>query len=208
MIWELGQGVVLGLGAAVPIGPVNVEIARRVLRGGFRAGVALGAGACTIDMTYALLVCAGIGRWLGENRVVATVIGIAGVLVLAWLAYGCFRAAAKGIAAGTETAHPPVSVGTGYVQGLVMTASNPVTLAFWFVALPAAVGITAGQVNGLGWVCAGVGTGALAWVVGFSGVLAFVGRWKRGGWMVLLDLVGGAILTGFAALAAWRVVRP
>ena len=37
------QGILIGLGAAVPIGPVNVEIARRTLRGGFLAGLFLGA---------------------------------------------------------------------------------------------------------------------------------------------------------------------
>ena len=34
----IAKGIALGLGAAVPIGPVNVQIARRTLRGGFGAG--------------------------------------------------------------------------------------------------------------------------------------------------------------------------
>ena len=37
---EIANGVLIGLGAAVPIGPVNVEIARRTLRSGWAAGVA------------------------------------------------------------------------------------------------------------------------------------------------------------------------
>ena len=49
------RGVIFGLGAAVPIGPVNVEIARRTLRAGFRSGFFLGCGAVTIDVTYAIL---------------------------------------------------------------------------------------------------------------------------------------------------------
>ena len=34
----LGGGILLGLGAAAPIGPVNLEIARRAMRFGFWAG--------------------------------------------------------------------------------------------------------------------------------------------------------------------------
>ena len=41
----LSRGILLGWGVAVPLGPVNVEIARRTLRGGFRAGFFLGMGA-------------------------------------------------------------------------------------------------------------------------------------------------------------------
>ena len=54
------KGLALGLGAAVPIGPVNVEIARRVLRNGFRNGFALGCGAVSIDVSYAVLSSLGL----------------------------------------------------------------------------------------------------------------------------------------------------
>src|SRR5215213_940832 len=51
----VAAGILLGLGAAIPIGPVNVEIARRALRHGFWAGVALGLGAVTVDVFYAIV---------------------------------------------------------------------------------------------------------------------------------------------------------
>src|SRR5437763_1564805 len=90
----LARGVVLGLGAAVPIGPVNVQIARRALRHGFLAGFALGCGAVTADITYAALSSLSFARLL--NRPPATqVIGAAGVLLLAYLGVSCFRAAAQ-----------------------------------------------------------------------------------------------------------------
>ncbi|MGA2501211.1 MAG: LysE family transporter [Tepidisphaeraceae bacterium] len=56
MFAAIGKGIILGLGAAAPIGPVNVEIARRTLRGGFPAGFFLGLGAVTVDVSYAILV--------------------------------------------------------------------------------------------------------------------------------------------------------
>src|SRR4051812_50000553 len=55
------NGVLFGLGAAVPIGPVNVEIARRALRGGVWGGGGLGCGAGTPGVGYTLLYSIGVG---------------------------------------------------------------------------------------------------------------------------------------------------
>jgi threonine/homoserine/homoserine lactone efflux protein len=65
----VGQGVLIGLGAAVPIGQVNVMIARRTLRGGFWPGFAVGAGASSIDVMYAMLSSLGFGAVLASPRV-------------------------------------------------------------------------------------------------------------------------------------------
>ena len=94
----LARGVLLGLGAAVPIGPVNVEIARRTLRGGFPAGFCLGCGAVTVDVTYAVVSSLSFTRLLTDPRV-SRVISAAGVAVLAYLAVQCFRAAARAMRA-------------------------------------------------------------------------------------------------------------
>src|SRR5436305_295957 len=90
----LARGVLLGLGAAVPIGPVNVEIARRTLRGGFPGGFALGCGAVTVDILYAALSSLSFTRLLPAPAV-ARVVGAAGVVLLLYLAVLCFRAAAR-----------------------------------------------------------------------------------------------------------------
>ena len=78
------KGVALGIGAAAPIGPVNVEIARRVLRGGFRRGFALGCGAVTVDVTYAVVSSLGLGRLLDRHGIAIT-LGIFGSALLVFL---------------------------------------------------------------------------------------------------------------------------
>ncbi|MGH7179807.1 MAG: LysE family transporter, partial [Tepidisphaeraceae bacterium] len=60
----LAKGVLFGLGAAATIGPVNIEIARRTLRAGFGAGFALGCGAVSVDVAYAILSAFGISPLL------------------------------------------------------------------------------------------------------------------------------------------------
>lgn len=207
-------GVLLGIGAAAPIGPVNVEIARRTLRGGFRAGCALGCGAVSVDVFYAILASQGLRRVL-DRPAIMLALGIAGATMLLWLAIMCFRGArhawhADPITAAESKTATGQSVHAAYVTGVLMTLLNPITLAFWFVAVPGALGpITEEPRRDLPMICAGVFVGTLSWVVFFAGLLALLGRRltsrRRAAWLAVADLVGGLTLLGFAILALWRL---
>jgi L-lysine exporter family protein LysE/ArgO len=199
---------VAGVGAAAPIGPVNVEIARRTLRGGFRAGFALGCGAVSVDVFYAILSSQGLKRVVARPGVVAT-LGVAGAAMLLYLAGMSFRAAwrarkADPIETGSQRRE---TVRGAYVTGVLMTLLNPMTLGFWFVAVPGALGpITEEPSRDLPMICAGVFVGTLGWVVLFAGLLALAGRrHRRRAWLAAADALGGATLLGFALLALWRL---
>src|SRR5689334_18217860 len=118
------KGLLLGLGAAVPIGPINVEIARRTLRAGFRAGVAIGAGAVTVDMTYAIVASLGM-RPLLTFKPLAYTITIAGIALLTFLGLASIAAARRAATHDplTDAGSVP-SVRRGYITGLFMTALN------------------------------------------------------------------------------------
>lgn len=208
VVQSLLQGVLLGLGAAVPIGPVNVEIARRTLRSGFRAGFVLGCGAVTVDITYALLSSLSLAPLLVRPMVQA-VLGTGGIALLLYLTTLCFISMVRSLRAAGSPLDEPVapSVRSGYVTGFFMTLLNPLTLAFWFLVVPA----TAGRVgDGSGWVlmvvCGGVFLGTISWVVSFSGLLAWAGRFRRNWWIVAADATGGLILLGFALAAGWAML--
>jgi L-lysine exporter family protein LysE/ArgO len=220
----LKLGIVLGLGAAAPIGPVNVEIARRTLRGGFVPGFALGCGAVSVDVLYAVLSNLGLQRVLDRPAVYWS-LAVGGVAVLLYLSMLCFRAAwrarrtdpvavaiaADHDAAAAETpAEPRGRTARGaYANGVAMTLLNPLTLAFWFVAVPGTLGpITEDARAHLPMICAGVFAGTLSWVVAFAGVLAVAGRYRRAWWMAAADALGGATLLAFALAALWRLLRP
>ena len=214
----IAKGVLLGLGAAAPIGPVNVEIARRSLRGGFRAGFLLGCGAVTIDVTYAILTSLGVRPLLSRPRVMAT-LGIAGAAVLVYLGVMCFVSAARQWRTTTANADPEKAKPANpdpekekpterhYVTGLAMTSLNPMTLAFWCVVVPGMAGQwSANPVRDLPWVCVGVFCGAISWVITFAGTMSWVGRrGKRATWLIA-DLAGGTMLLAFAAYALYRVL--
>lgn len=223
------KGVGIGLGAAMPIGPVNVEMSRRTLRGGFLAGAALGAGAVSVDVVYAVLTSLSVGRVL-DRPAVTVPLAVVSVLVLGYLGVACLRAAWRAMP-GRPASEPggdlvtnrerpvpdptvldygrqdvPPSPGRGYVTGLAMTVVNPMTLAFWLTTLPSIAGrIEPGQ---LLWVAGGVFAGTLGWVVAFSGTLAVLGRFRRDLWALFADAAGGVTLIAFAAAAFLRSIYP
>jgi L-lysine exporter family protein LysE/ArgO len=213
-IGYFAKGILLGLGAAVPIGPVNVQIARQALRHGFPAGFALGCGAVSVDVFYAVVASTGIQR-VAQNRVVEGALSVGGIVLLGYLGALCFRGEreawrADPVTSGVAAATNPGGggAGRGYVTGLLMTLLNPMTLAFWFVAVPALAGpaVAAGG-RELPAVCAGVFTGTIGWVVFFAGMLALVGKYRRNWWLAAADAAGGAALLVFAAAALLSSIR-
>jgi L-lysine exporter family protein LysE/ArgO len=197
------SGILLGLGAAVPIGPVNVEIARRSLRSGMRAGASLGFGAVTVDMTYAVLCALGLRPLMG-NPVAVTMLTVTSIVILLYLGAMSLRGAWRAIktdATPTLDAAPAQAVHTSYVTGVLMTALNPMTLAFWFLVVP---GLPAAR--DIASLILGVFLGTAAWVLTFSSLLAWLGRGRRALWITIADAVGGVVLLGFAGVAIWKGV--
>lgn len=207
------KGVLLGLGAAVPIGPVNVQIARNALRRGFLAGFALGCGAVTVDVLYAVLTTVGVQRLVRDAAAVEWTLRAGGISLLTYLAVGCFRGEREAWRADpvTTRAAPatiaPAGSRRAYMTGVLMTLLNPMTLAFWFVAVPALAGPAALGGGELPLVCAGVFVGTISWVVFFAGVLALAGRFRRNWWLAAADAAGGAALLVFAAAALLSSIR-
>src|SRR3954468_2319963 len=98
--WLIFKGTLLGLGAAVPIGPVNVEIVRRTLRGGFLAGFALGCGAVTVDVCYAVLSSLGVGLLL-RRPLFYWLLTFGGIALLTYLGVMCWAGAVRAMRATT-----------------------------------------------------------------------------------------------------------
>lgn len=205
----ISRGLVLGIGAAAPIGPVNVEIARRTFRRGFWAGFALGCGAVTVDITYAVLSSLSLQAVLKRKTLLRSV-EWAGIAFLLYLSFLSFRAAARTWRGGTtiENNTSEARHGVAYLTGVLMTLLNPMTLGFWFLAVPAALGpVTTQPRRDLPLICIGVFIGTITWVIGFAGTMAYAGRWRRSGWLVAADAAGGAVLFCFAIVQVWHAAR-
>jgi L-lysine exporter family protein LysE/ArgO len=202
------QGCFLGLGAAIPIGPVNVAIARQVLRSGFWSGFFLGCGAVTIDVICAILSSLSF-TLISEHSRLFIPLQIIGGAFLAYLGILCWISAWKALKHREEIeSAPPPAIHRSYITGFLMTGTNPYTLLFWFTAVPGAAGKMGSQTtHALPMICLGVFSATILWVISFSGALKWAGSWRRQVWMLGADAVGGLMLLAFAITAFWKAWR-
>jgi L-lysine exporter family protein LysE/ArgO len=127
------EGFLLGLGAALPLGPINILIMNHALKS-YGSAVAIGFGAMSADMVYLLLILLGITTLL-ESATFTVGLGLLGTLFLAYMAYAIFSSRHNNLSKTQKIASPELvslkSLIKHYLQGLILTGVNPYTLAFW-----------------------------------------------------------------------------
>jgi L-lysine exporter family protein LysE/ArgO len=122
------QGFLFGLGAAVPVGPVNIIIMDRAIRN-YKSAVAIGAGALSADILYLVLILLGLMTFF-NNPIFLNMLGILGSAFLLFVAYMIFNGRNK------ELEKSPLEVDSktllkSYISGFFLTLLNPYTIAFW-----------------------------------------------------------------------------
>jgi putative LysE/RhtB family amino acid efflux pump len=201
-------GLGLGLLLAAQIGPVTLLIVRSVLRGGraVAVGLAMAAAVAAIDVLYAALGLAGVGRLLdaGPLRLALGLLSAAILLAIgvrtAWLG---FRARL-----GLELDDDVVEPRRAFVTAVAATALNPLTIALWTVSFPVAAPDSAGDslARALA-LLLGVGLGTLTWYGGFATVVALARRRIGPRTTAAIDVATGLGLVGFGCVLGVRAVR-
>ena len=131
-------GFVLGWSVAWPPGPINAEIARRALAGGFWTGIAVLLGAAMGDAVWAILVALGVGTlFTGETtRLVMGIVSVGLLVALAILfflgAWSSWRTPAGAAPAATGRFD---SNRAGILLGATMALTSPWNVAFWLAAI-------------------------------------------------------------------------
>jgi putative LysE/RhtB family amino acid efflux pump len=204
-VGSLLTGFGLGLFVAAQIGPVSLLIVRSVVRGNFRIGLSMAAAVAFVDLGYAALGLTGVGRALQEAGGVRTVFGFLGAAVLVALG---LRAMWIGFRArfGLETAEEVGTPRRAFATALAATAFNPLTIALWTAAAPAAVSGARSSVNTLA-LLLGVGCGTLTWYTCFAGAIALARRRVGPRLLAAVDVAAGAGIVAFGALMGYRTAR-
>lgn len=122
------QGFLLGVGAAVPLGPINILIMSRALKS-YALAVATGLGALSADLCYILLLTLGLGSFLQES-ILLKILGFFGSAFLIYLAYSLFVKRDECIYELKTDASKGRMLKT-YISGYLLTLLNPYTIAFW-----------------------------------------------------------------------------
>ena len=86
---SLIQGFILGVGAAVPLGPINILIMDRAIQN-YKSAVFIGLGALSADITYLFLILLGLVT-LFNNTLVVEMLGFFGSAFLFFIAYMIFQ---------------------------------------------------------------------------------------------------------------------
>ena len=130
MLASFIEGFILGLGAAVPLGPVNILIMTNALKN-YKNAVALGAGAMSADITYLTLLLLGF-LVFAKNSTFQTVVGLFGVFFLAYISYLIFKGRNQKIEIHQKgEVIEKDKILSNYLKGYSITLLNPYTIGFW-----------------------------------------------------------------------------
>jgi threonine/homoserine/homoserine lactone efflux protein len=202
----LATGFLLGWSVAWPPGPINAEIARRCLAGGFWAGFSLLLGACSADALWAVLVSLGVGL-LFTGSVMRSIMGAISITLLIVLAYLFLRSAWNAFRAPVSAAVIPAQFDgrrAGFLLGAFMAITSPWNVAFWLAAMGRPE-LTGYPLQALLIMAAAVIAGALSWGILWSGAVVVLhrqtggqsggaGRW----WAIGVNLATGLLMAWFA----------
>jgi len=166
------SGVVMGLIAAVPIGPVNLICIRRSFAFGPLNGFVSGLGAALGDGLFAAIMGFGL-TWIAQMiEGYATIIELIGGALMVWMGYRTFVSSPVSRCPDTKD-----SEGTNLARAMAstfaLTVTNPVTLLSFGVMFAGLGGLAggAGSFNDAGFVVAGVVGGSTAWWLALTMVI-------------------------------------
>ena len=153
-------GILLGLGVAIPIGPLNILIMNYSLSS-FGRGFALGMGAMSADILYFVLLSLGV-LVVFDNTWIFKSIAIFGAIFLLYMAWACYKNASKMLAKISNTERGE-SLLACYLKGLGLNSINPFIVGFW-------LSLSSVVVSSANWMIAALGVllALFAWVLGLS----------------------------------------
>ena len=161
-------GILLGLGVAIPIGPLNILIMNYSLSS-FGRGFALGMGAMSADILYFVLLSLGV-LVVFDNPWIFKSIAIFGAIFLLYMAWTCYKNASK-MLAKISCAERGERLLACYLKGLGLNSINPFIIGFW-------LSLSSVVVSSANWMIAALGVllALFAWVLGLSIVTALARR--------------------------------
>jgi L-lysine exporter family protein LysE/ArgO len=199
MFASFSQGFLFGLGAAVPLGPINVLIMSTALRS-YPAAVAFGAGAMSADATYLILLLFGLLSLLDHPTVMA-VMGIAGAGFLLYMSYGIWSHRHDPIHLQRVESTPPIWA--NYLKGYALTLLNPYTVVFW---LSVSTYIQTAHLQPL-WTVIGMFSGIMLWITLMPLLIHRTKHLFSQKTVTIISVVSAIVIAFFGVAMVVRIVR-
>lgn len=196
MLESFSQGVLLGLGVAVPFGPLNVLILSYALKS-FKNAFALGLGAMSADIFYLLLLLFGALRFANEP-LVQRIIAVAGFCFLTYMAFLMLKSKAQTLEVREKFQQEGIA--KSYFKGFGLNILNPFIIGFW-----ASVSLIFRDSGSAQMMVAGLFVAILAWVFSLSFIVAKFSHLFTAKVVRVINIVSAAIIEYFALLLLWKI---
>lgn len=120
-----GQGLIIGLSIAAPVGPIGLLCIQRTLSNGFFSGWLSGLGAATADLIYGVIAALGLTLVLQLLDQWSVVIQVLGITFLIYLGIHTWRQPVSHRAAQLVNRS---GLFRDYLSTFVLTLANPATI--------------------------------------------------------------------------------
>ncbi len=197
ILTSFAEGVLLGLGAAVPLGVINILVMNTALRR-YSAAVAIGVGAITSDITYLIVILFGFLHFV-DNPNLTKAMTIIGALFMIYLAWMVWKNRNEPIHAVSTK---KMSLWKYYIKGYMLTLINPYSIVFWFSV---SAYISSKELNVLATV-AGLLLSTSSWVVFMPLVIHKTKHLISQRMATLFSIFSTIILMFFAMGMFWRLI--
>jgi threonine/homoserine/homoserine lactone efflux protein len=189
----LTQSFILGLGIAMPVGPIGVLVIRRSLTEGRKYGIASGLGAATADGLYGLIATLGLGLIASLLEGIQFYTRLIGGVFLLYLAWQIYHSAPSEKTTNTKNASSLIGA---YISTLLLTFSNPATILFFFGV------VSSLKISGHGWaVVLGFSLGSALWWIALSTVASSLGSRMNTKALRVVNIVSSMVIAAFAIYA-------
>jgi threonine/homoserine/homoserine lactone efflux protein len=173
ILYLILSGMVMGLVAAVPIGPVNLICIRRSFAFGPVNGFVSGLGAALGDGLFAAIMGFGL-TWIAQMiEGYAPVIELIGGAMMVWMGFRTFGSSPVSRGVDDRADSEGTNLFRAIVSTFALTVTNPVTLLSFGVMFAGLGGLAggAGSYNDAGFVVAGVVGGSAGWWLALTTII-------------------------------------
>lgn len=122
---------IMGFLAAIPAGPVQIEVARRAINGHLKSSFMVVLGAFTVDVLYGVIAFFGIAPILNKEIVMAAFWLIGGIFLLT-VSYIIIRNKSKKRFIEVSSNHI-INHTWGFLSGFTLSAVNPMLIFWWLM---------------------------------------------------------------------------
>lgn len=151
------QGVMLGFGLVIPMGPINVLIIAYALVS-LKVAIAFGFGALSADIVYFTLLNVGVLAFL-KGTIMMKALALFGSVFLTYIAVMIIKGANRPL--DISKAKQIDSPFKSYIKGLFLGFANPYAITFWL----SIAAISAGYSGGIVFLALGFFIASSLWLI-------------------------------------------